>query len=96
MSETVLQRLERKIAEASRDGWSHKHAVAIVLDPGTHYDPRVKTLSGGIRFSVQGSDGGWRQIHHERIDQLSNDDDIDDVLASGLSRLLMKHTEWPR
>lgn len=95
MAETLLDRLNRKLAEAFADAWDHRNAIAYEVSSDTRIDPATGCLSGGIKFLVRGG-SEWVVVHQERMGELRRDDEVDDFLARGLSQLLMTHPTWPR
>ncbi len=96
MTETLLARLSRKLAEVEADKAEHKNVQDVLVDEGTHLDPVDGSLSGGLAFRVRDGGGVWHVIHHERMDRLHRAIDLDDALARGFSIFLMKHPSWPK
>ena len=50
----------------------------------------------GVRFLVRRRDGSWSIAHEEPPVALVTPEDVDTLLARGLSIFLMKHPCWPR
>lgn len=96
MTETLAERLDRKLAQAFCETWPRRNAISAELDPDTRFETTTGVLSGGIAFRVRDAKGIWQTIHRERISNLRSAEELDDFLAAGLSRFLMKHPEWPR
>jgi hypothetical protein len=95
MPETLLARLQRKLAEAAADKAEHKNVQDIQLDDDTRLDGDGR-LTGGLSFRVRDSKGAWHVVHRERMDGLLEASELDDVLARGISIFLMKHPSWPQ
>jgi hypothetical protein len=94
-SETLLERLRRKLAVAAADREQNAQPQDAVLDEGTALDTRG-ALQGAIYFRVQDAAGAWHVMHRETLDGVEDAAALDDVLARGLSLFLMKHPTWPR
>lgn len=94
IAEQLLQRLERKLDEARSSPWDHTQPIAIDLDP----TPRIAAdaLAAGLVFRVQSSRSEWVEVHREPETAMMREDDVDDLLARGLSVFLMKHPGWPK
>jgi hypothetical protein len=90
----LLARLERKLDEARSAHWEHTQPIAIALDPA----PRVAgdVITAGLVFRVQSSRREWIEVHREPQIAMRREDDVDDLLARGLSIFLMKHPAWPK
>jgi hypothetical protein len=50
----------------------------------------------GLRFFTRLRDGSWSLVHEEPPVPLATPEDVDDMLARGLSVFLMNHPGWPR
>jgi hypothetical protein len=79
--------LERKLAESFAQEWDPARPTrAEIVEQGD---------AVGLRFFTRKRDGGWVMVHDESPVVLATDDDVDDLLARGLSCFLMKHPAWP-
>jgi len=78
--------VSKKLAEAFSDQWDPKRPTKAeaVFD-----GERV-----GLKFLACTRDGTWKLVHEEPAVPVSTPSDVDDVLARGLSALLMKHQSW--
>jgi len=94
--EALIDRLQRKLAEAFAQGWARAEGLDALLDPDTAADPASGALSGGIAFRVTDRAGLWHVVHHARMENIADPVALDDWLAGGLSIFLMKHPTWPR
>lgn len=94
LGDKLLQRLERKLDEARASPWEHTQPIAIDLDPA----PRVSgdAVTAGLVFRVQSSRREWIEVHREPEIAMTGEDEVDDLLARGLSVFLMKHPGWPK
>lgn len=96
MTERLFDRLQRKLGETFSNTWEHANAVDAVLDPLTEFSEQTEILRGGVSFRVKDSGGVWHVVHHEAMREIRTNDELDDWLARGLSRFLMKHPMWPK
>lgn len=96
MSESLLDRLKRKIAEAGTDAWESAQAQELTLDDDTRIDPATGILQGGLSFRVKDSAGAWHLVYHERMNDVRAVGDLDNFLAHAFSIFLMKHPTWPK
>jgi hypothetical protein len=94
LANKLLHRLERKLDEARASPWEHGQPIAIDLDPA----PRVSSdaVTVGLVFRVQSSRHEWIEVHREPETEMTREDEVDDMLARGLSVFLMKHPAWPK
>jgi hypothetical protein len=95
VSDSLLDKLQRKVAEARASTWEHTQPLEIELDlqGDTAGDGSVVA---GARYLVRKQSGEWVTVHQEPVVRLSDEVAIDDFLARGLSVFLMKHPSWPR
>jgi hypothetical protein len=81
------RKLDQKVAESFAQEWDPARPTrAEVIEQGN---------AVGLRFFVQKRNGAWVAVHDESPAVLATDDDVDDLLARGLSTFLMKHPAWP-
>lgn len=94
LAQDLLARAERKVAESQSARWEHSQLLAIWLDPS----PKMAgdAVIVGFAFLVQSKRGSWVEIHRKPAAKLTSADEIDDLLARGLSIFLMKHPSWPK
>jgi hypothetical protein len=94
LAQDLLDRIERKVAEAQAARWEHSQPLAIRLDP----PPQIAddAVIAGLAFLVQSKAGAWVEMHREPAAKLASEAEVDDLLARGLSIFLMKHPSWPK
>jgi hypothetical protein len=94
LAQDLLDRIERKLAEAQAARWEHSQPLAIRLDP----PPAIAddAVIAGLAFLVQSKAGAWVEMHREPATKLASEAEVDDLLARGLSIFLMKHPAWPK
>jgi hypothetical protein len=95
VSETLIDRLRSKLAQAFATTWEHTQPVSVELDPETRLRDDGK-LVAGARYLVQARNGDWIEVHREAAVILADAVAVDDFIARGLSILLMKHPSWPK
>jgi hypothetical protein len=90
----LIRRIERKVAEAQSARWEHSQPLAIQIDPA----PEISgdAVVAGFAFLVKSGPGSWIEIHREPATKMVCADEVDDLLARGLSIFLMKHPSWPK
>jgi hypothetical protein len=80
--------LDRKLGQAFSIPWDEQRvARAQVVEDRDLF---------GLSFFVQKRNGQWIEVHREPCVPLSNESEIDDLVARGLSTFLMCHPSWPR
>lgn len=95
MSETLIDRLRSKLAQAFATTWEHTQPVSVEFEPETRLCDDG-TLVAGARYLVQARGGNWVEVHREPVAILADAAAVDDFIARGLSILLMKHPSWPK
>jgi hypothetical protein len=95
VSESLRDKLERKLAEARASTWEHTQPLEIALDLDES-DAGDGSVVAGARYLVQKRSGEWVTVHEEPAVKMSDEIAVDDFLARGLSIFLMKHPSWPR
>jgi hypothetical protein len=91
----LLDRLNTKLAESFSKAWGtretlHPEIVALVEDS------RTGAISGVLRFNILTRSGEEAVAFEHPFNMLQTEQDVDDLLADSLSRLLAVHSSWPR
>lgn len=80
--------LDSKVRQAFAEEWDPLRPARVeVIGEGAE---------AGLRFLARRRDGSWSVVHEEPPVALVTNQDVDDLLARGLSIFLMKHPGWPR
>lgn len=96
MSETLEQRFERKIKESFASSWGHRAPLFGRLTRGAAPTEVIGGLSGALEIYARAENGSEALVHRETFENVDDDEKVDDVIAEGLSIVLMKHPQWPR
>jgi hypothetical protein len=86
--DTALKRIEQ-------ESFGQRAAPRVSLSADTHLD-HGSGWTGTLEVRIRTRDGAEPIIQEERFAGIRSRGDVDDLLASTLSVLLMNHDKWPR